>query len=262
MIATSLADLAGIASVAVALVAIAVSVLLWSRSRQRKGVSFRLSSSRVVSVRRGSEDRIKVLYDDQPVRDVRLLDLHVVCTGNVPIGANDFERRFSVALGKGARVLSPEIARVCPPDLAPRLTVIGDRLTIEPLLLNPGDSFDITALVSDMRGAERLDGRVAGVSKFVNLAADIPSRPWIGARQFRAGATAIGVAAALATIGGPLLFVANQHTESQLRVKGGSVLCGKVLRVDAQSVVVRLHNGGLLRTLPVAQVQAINENAC
>jgi hypothetical protein len=170
MIASALSEVVGLATLLVALAAIGVSVYLWQRGRQRKAIAYELTSSRVVSVRQEAEDRIQVLLDGVAAHDVRLVDLRIVCTGNTPITAGDFERPFSVDLGSSARVLTPEVVRTEPERLSPVFEVQVGRLVIEPLLLNPGDSFAAVALVSEMAEKIELDGRIAGVSQFSNLA--------------------------------------------------------------------------------------------
>jgi hypothetical protein len=216
-------------------------------------------------VRRGAEDRIKVLYDDQPVDEVRLLTVRIVCSGTVEIKEDDYVRPLSVDFGSRAVVLSPEVAKTVPDDLAPRLTVHGTRLEIEPLLLNPGDTLEIAALVSGMSNVEHLDGRISGVTKFIDLQTDAQTR-----RLFRrattlaspafalAAATAVGVLSV--TIGA--LFATSQHTETRIVLDDSRTLCGKVLRVGTESVLVRLAGTGQLHTSSIHEVRAIKEDDC
>jgi hypothetical protein len=126
-----------------------------------------------------------------------------VCSGNVEIKPEDFEHPFSVELGPSAQVLSTEVAQVSPPDLAPKLNITEGHLIIEPLLLNPGDAFDITALVSDMQDDDHLHGRVAGVSSFGSLATSVTSSRWtyVFLVAIVAVGTVAGVAVGFATAG-------------------------------------------------------------
>jgi hypothetical protein len=130
---------------AIGVVGIAVSVYLWRRGRVRPALSYRLTSPPVVNVHREVEDRISVFYDKERVADARLLDLRVTNTGNVDISATDFEEPLSVALGTSARVLNrPRVGKTVPPELRPHVSVNGQDLVIAPLLLNAGDSFEVT----------------------------------------------------------------------------------------------------------------------
>jgi hypothetical protein len=263
---TLLGDIAGITGVVVAVVAIVVSVVLWFRGRRRKGVSYRLTTPSVVNVRQEAEDRISIAYDGKPVGDVRLVDLRVTSSGNTEIDAGDFERPFSVPLGEGARVLSVEVAKTHPAELRPEVTVEDSHLTIAPLLLNSGDSFEIVALVSDLSEATSLDGRVAGVTKFENLGSrQAESRSFVlrnGAEFLRLGvplsvATVVGLGSAVGLWAGEA-----EHTDSRVVLRQGEALCGDVLRVDSERIVLKLQGSGELRTIATRDTHAIRDNDC
>jgi hypothetical protein len=162
LVALALGDGLGAAAVLVAIAGVVTTVVLFRRGRQRKAISYRLTTASVVSVRHEASDRITVLYDGMPVGDVRLVDLHIECSGNVAIASADFDHPFAVRFGVGAKVLSSAVSTKSPPDLDVRIGLDVGTLFIEPLLLNQGDSFGVTALVSDLTEGNRLDGHVAG----------------------------------------------------------------------------------------------------
>jgi hypothetical protein len=85
-LASTVGDVATIAGV---VVAILVPTILWWRGRQRKGIAYRLTTPNLVSVRAEAEDRITILYGDNPVENVRLVDLRVESTGNQEILPED-----------------------------------------------------------------------------------------------------------------------------------------------------------------------------
>lgn len=181
---------------AVGLIGIIVSVYLWRRGRPRKGLSYRLTALDVVSVHRTAKDRVSILYDGAPVRDVRIVDLRVANIGNEAIGAGDFEEPFSVALGEGAHVLSePTVVRAEPNDLQPRASISGNKLIIAPLLLNPGDSFQISTLVSGLKEGDRLRARISGVRTLTAETTNVTERQEV--RQMRLAWFASVVTAAL-----------------------------------------------------------------
>lgn len=135
-------DISVLFAPAVGVVAIVVSVYLWWRGRVRKAISYRLTAPAVVSVHHGVGDEISILYADEPVRDVRLLNLRIANTGNGDIKPDDFESPFSVALGESARVLGPPtVGNTNPPELEPELSVRDQKLVIAPLLLNGSRSW-------------------------------------------------------------------------------------------------------------------------
>ena len=48
----------------------------------------------------------------------------------------------------------------------PQVAAGANTLSVEPMLLNPGDGFSVNVLVSDPPGEVRLKGRIAGVHQF------------------------------------------------------------------------------------------------
>lgn len=261
----SVGDIAGVVGAAIALVAIGVSVYLWLRGRQVKRLSYRLSSPPVVNIRSEAEDAITVLYEGQPVGDVRLLDLRVENTGNTEIREGDFQRPLSVALGEGATVLRFEVGGTAPSDLDPDVSIVEADLTIAPLLLNPGDWLEITALVSDLSEGDRLQGRVAGVARFSEPGVGSPRRWWEVGRHSAALSSAFVAVAAGTFVAGAvgLLVQGDKKTHSVVELKGGQPgICGDVIRTDSATIVVKQKDGGVLRTVPLADARAIRDNAC
>jgi hypothetical protein len=254
---------------AIGIVGIAVSVYLWRRSRVRKAISYRLTSPAVVNVHREVEDRISVHYENERVGDVRLLDLRVTNTGNKDVSPDDFAEPFVVALGEGARVLGqPTILKTEPPDLRPQVSIEKGSLVIAPLLMNEGDSFEITALISDLREGDRLRARIAGIPKLINeVHSETQAYRIAGMRLqgrliqatsiFALGASLLIVIFTLF----PVLRPEPDH-RSLVVIRTGGPLCGDVLRVDSHTIVVKLKGSGTLRTLPLNTTRAIKDNAC
>lgn len=259
-------DLTVLIDLAIGVVAIAVAIYLWRRGRVRPALSYRLLSARVVNVDQGVEDRISVLYDDKAVTDVRLLDLRVENTGTAAITADAFETPLSIALGEGARVLNqPSVGKTVPPELQPHVSVEGQDLVIAPLLLNAGDSFEVTALVSQLSDGNCLRARIAGVPKLINTGTG-------SAESERMNRTTTSPRSIVLPIVGMFIvlaiwiyahvFVGEPRNHTRVVLTSGPPLCGDVLHTDAKTLVVKLKDTGTLRTLPVAQIKAIRDDAC
>lgn len=265
-------DLTALIGPAIGVVAIVVSVVvsvsLARRARARPALSYRLTSPPVVNVHQGVEDRISVLYDDKAVTDVRLLDLRVENTGTVAITADAFEAPLSIPLGEGARVLNqPNVGKTVPPDLQPHVSVDGQDLVIAPLLLNAGDSFEVTALVSQLSDGNCLRARIAGVPRLIDTGTESNERRRIDLGSWRSsflGATTLAIGLSAAVLAGYSLAFGDPyaHKESRVALTSGPPLCGEILLKDPKTIVVRLKDTGRLRTLPVAQIKAIRDNAC
>lgn len=253
----------------VALAALAFTVYRYYRDRVRKAITYHLSAPPVANVRHGGENHISILYNGEPVQDVRLLSLRIANTGNADIKAEDFETPFAVALGDNARVLgSPTVGDKNPPDLKPEVTVGDGELRIAPLLLNAagsgsaGDYFEVTAPVSRLTAEGQLRARIAGVPKLINAAtAELP-QPM---SRWPVALLAVLFIALTAWWFSPsqIKRIEDSHkTDSLVTLRAGPSLCGEVLDVTTTAVVIRLKRTGELRRLPVSDTRRIRHTAC
>jgi len=257
-------DLIVLIGPAIGVVGIGVSIYLWRRARARPAISYRLTSPPVVNVHRGVEDRISVLYDNERVTDVRLLDLRVENTGNVAITAGAFEAPMSIPLGDTARVLNqPNVGKTVPPELQPHVSVDGQDLVIAPLLLNAGDSFELTVLVSQLSDGNSLKARIAGVLRLIDTGTESSKRRLINATS---AAAYLGLSALAGVVGASFSLVVGLdpfgHNGSRVVPTSGAPLCGKVLIKNPTSIFVQLKDTGKLHALPVAQIKSITDDAC
>lgn len=153
-----------------AVLAIVVSISLWMLQRRKKKLGYDvLSNLSLLTVREELEGRLKVLFDENPVKNVHLFVLRVVNNGNVPITPSDFERPLSLVFGENSNVLSAQVTETSPKNLKIELTTQRDRITFVPLLLNQKDSITVKLLVSDYKGPLVADARITGVRDVVPL---------------------------------------------------------------------------------------------
>jgi hypothetical protein len=266
VLALSPGDAGGVAGAVIALIALLVSTALSRRGRVRKELRYRLSVARVASIRREAGKRVTVLYEGRPVGDVRVVTLRVECAGNHEISASDVERPLAVPIGPAAQLLSWEIAEATPPEIRPRAALRDGRLEIDPLLLNTGDSFALTALVSGYAGTQELDGRIAGVRSFTEAYDDRePLIPISRVGPVLLSAIAIIVlAAGTATFVDSFLLSRNQPTSPRSETNSGTTvflssnaivlrgdggLCSKTYRAPLKVVRVQLRADGQVRVM-------------
>lgn len=267
-------ELLGIGGGVVAVVGVMITVYFGRRQRNRKILAYQVSSARVVSVRDEAADKITILYDEHPVGDVRLLTLQVKCAGNVPIASADFERPLTLLLGEKAQVLKSEVVKTAPEDLNPQYAIRDSTLEIEPLLLNPGDSLEMTALVSDLDNADHLDGRIVGINKFSKLATSLPTEWPLSSRQ-TIWAIYLALALALVLVLRPLaidfvrLFSQPQaypkrsaYANTRVRLRQGGSMCGsRVVSEAGRLTLVILKNGHRAELNPY-DVEGIEPYSC
>lgn len=267
-------DWLGIGASALTLVGVAVSVYFGRRQRNRKVLAYQVSSARVVSVRDVAADKITILYDEHPVGDVRLLTLQVKCAGDVPIASADFERPLTLLLGDNAQVLKSEVVKTAPEDLNPQHAIHGSTLEIQPLLLNPGDSLEMTALVSDLDNADHLDGRIVGINKFSKLSTSLPPQWPLSPRQ-TAWAIYLAIALAIVLILRPVIIdgirVFSQpqaypkrsaYADTRVQLKHGRPICGSRVVSEAGHLTLVILKNGHRAELNPYDVEGIEPYSC
>jgi hypothetical protein len=106
--------------------------------------------------------RIKMSIGGRPVYDPRLVTLRVRNSGNTPILSSDFDGPIEVAFGTSVDLLDVAVDDSEPGHLTPIVNILTRAVRIDPLLLNPGDSFLLTIL-SDGATEPQVLARIAGV---------------------------------------------------------------------------------------------------
>jgi hypothetical protein len=151
-------------SVIVAAIFGVISIVLFIKQRRSKKLSYQvLTNTSLLSVASQIKQRVRITLDDKPVEDVSLVEIEIANSGNVPIASGDFEEPITINFGAEAEVLpTPTISSSKPSTLKPALTYKSADITINPVLLNQGDSFIIKALVSRFQKLV-IDGRIVGV---------------------------------------------------------------------------------------------------
>jgi len=164
---------------AIGLVGIATSIILgavvYLLQRRRKQLGYRvLARTRVISVEEQVQEEVVIAFRGALVRDVHLVMVELVNSGNQPIVPDDYHRPLRIDLGEGSRVLSVDVAESKPEGIgaSPSLAESRGAVEINPVLLNPGDSLRLKMLVSQFSGSVDVSGRVVGVKEIRYLGAD------------------------------------------------------------------------------------------
>jgi hypothetical protein len=152
-------------AVVVGIAAIVVAIILFTVQRRKKALSYEIvSETSLLRTHEELEGRLQILFDSKPIRDAYLMLIKLANAGNLPIMPADFERPLSIDLGEKANVLTVDVLKKDPENLAPRTKIDNHVIVIEPLLLNGGDSFTLKTIVSQYSsGKIEINGRIAGV---------------------------------------------------------------------------------------------------
>ena len=149
-----------------AVLALVATFVVYALQRQRKGVSFEvLSRTNLLTVREELEGKLEVLYEGHAVRSLSVLVIKVWNSGNQPIKSDEYERPISFCVGQSAHILTADITAAEPSGLLASARSSTNTVTIDPTLLNPGDSVTIKLLVRDLEGQLRPDARIVVVKE-------------------------------------------------------------------------------------------------
>ena len=148
-----------------ALIAIAVTGLVFKLQKKIKRISYSIElDTRMFSVREELEGKLKITYQKKRVKNIRLLELKFINSGNLPVATSDYERPITVGFGTSANILSAEISETEPNNLGVTIATELNSFTLSPTLLNPKDSIKIKLLLNNYSGSFNIDTRIIGVS--------------------------------------------------------------------------------------------------
>jgi hypothetical protein len=166
---TAIASLTGIA-------ALLVSILFFLLGRRRRALSWRITAlTPLVTAPEGVMEGLSVSYDGKPVRDGSLMLVRVKNTGNQPIEKGAYDVPLELALEPDKEAFAPVLltAKVVDPkpaSLPATLILTDNKVRVEPLLLNPEDSFTIQIIAEHGDNAKpRLEGHIHGISKLQEI---------------------------------------------------------------------------------------------
>jgi hypothetical protein len=123
---------------ALAVIAIALAIILYRLSRERKELTYSYVSLTSLLPEPVQAEGLELRYRGEIVRHPYILLMRISNTGNQPIASSDYESPITVEL-KPSTILSVEITRTNPEDMDAQVGRKSGSLVIEPTLLNPGD---------------------------------------------------------------------------------------------------------------------------
>jgi len=147
-----------------AILAVLVMILIFFAQRKTKKLSYEIiSNTQLLGVKDEIQGKVQLLYEGKDVKNVHLLTIRFLNNGNQPISSADYERPLSIAINQDAKILTHEIINEEPNNIGTTVSMEDNKLIFSPVLLNSKDSFELKALVSDLEGQPKIDGRINGV---------------------------------------------------------------------------------------------------
>lgn len=169
--------------------AIGVSILIYYKSRRIKALSYKIVTDEpLLTVGEELHGKIKILYEGAQVEDISLLIIKFINHGNESIKSDDFEEPITISFSPNVGVLSVELINTNPQTINAKIRSDSDKIIIEPLLLNRGDSITIKALLTGSKPACK-------IASHANLAAYGNARLFNAENDLMLRARIIGVTA-------------------------------------------------------------------
>jgi hypothetical protein len=145
---------------------VGVPFVVYRLQRRRKSLAYSGTAAPLATVRSEVRGRVQVLVNGKPVENASVLTLRFRNNGNQVIGVDDFEAPIQIRFPTAVSVLEPSAGEVEPWDLNLQVTPTDDGALVAPLLLNPGDRFDIMFLLDGSAATKpSVSARVAGVGQ-------------------------------------------------------------------------------------------------
>ena len=150
--------------------AIFISYILYRKQSQKKALEYEIiSSTPLLSIGEEVKGKLEIFFNRERVKQVHLIQVRIINSGNTPILTNDFKRPVSVSFGEEAQILTAEVAEVNPDGLDVSTKIEDGEIVLVPTLLNQGDSVRLKMLISSFGGQIAVDGRIVGVKDICEI---------------------------------------------------------------------------------------------
>ncbi|MBM4467396.1 MAG: hypothetical protein FJ014_17880 [Chloroflexi bacterium] len=136
-----------IAAIVGLVVTVIIAVVSWNRQiPHHELVVRRLIDLPVFYVGENANEKVQMYYDSQPVSYAGLIAIQIENAGNREITPEQWEFPLSIQFEQDVIAAYAYVSDSKPAGLRPVMSVDNNTLTVEPLLLNPGDSFTLNAI--------------------------------------------------------------------------------------------------------------------
>ena len=149
-----------------AVAGVAVPVWLWKFDLTAKSLQFRVvSQTSLAPDVSGNLSGLSVTMNGLALEQPYLTLMQLENNGSKPIPTADFESGPELQIDTGKRFVNVEVTKAKPSALVAALKIESTRVTVQPLLLNPGDTLSFAILSSGGKPTFESRARVAGVSE-------------------------------------------------------------------------------------------------
>jgi len=150
---------------AAAVLGLVIPVALWVLDRKSSalGVEVISRSDLGLTLPDGVKSSLFLVLDGERVTDPAYTVIEFRNDGSAPMPASNFEGPLELKFGI-ATVLAAQVIDVSPSALSPVIERGSSSIKVSPLLLNPGDRFQVGVLSKGLAPVMEIHGRIAGVA--------------------------------------------------------------------------------------------------
>lgn len=142
-----------------------VSLFIFFRQRQIKSFSYEvISNLPILNVNDEYKADMEIKFKGNLIQNLHLVVIRFFNSGNISIERKDYDKSVEINFGNQAQLLSIDTIDQIPSNLGIILSSDKKTITIQPTLMNKGDSFTIKALVASHETLS-IDGRISGIQR-------------------------------------------------------------------------------------------------
>ena len=148
--------------------AIVVPVILYLSSLPENALTYQIISKTTLIGSFNSVDDIEIKIRGEAVDNATIYLFKIQNSGTEPIRPEDFERSIAIRFTDETRIFTAQVKRKMPENIAVTQNINDNAVLVEPVLMNPGDEFELEILCTSQEFPE-FDSRIAGIKSATQL---------------------------------------------------------------------------------------------
>ena len=141
------------------------TVIYFIQARRKSLKIVKVSSAPLIKIDDKFADDLEVIFQGEKIKDATSIVLRIINSGNQAITKNDFEDSIVIMFNCNTEIIKTEILKMQPKNIKPKFEVEKNNIALKPLLINPQDNIEISAIVSSFDGKIDVAGRIKDIKE-------------------------------------------------------------------------------------------------
>ncbi len=112
---------------------------------------------------------LQFVHGENEIDNVISTTILIQNTGKVPIESSEFDSPILINFEEDGKIITHKIVKKIPEDLPIDLKFVGSTLSVNPILLNPGDAFFVKILSKSKLVVKSASARIVGLKRISKL---------------------------------------------------------------------------------------------